>query len=94
MPGVASMVRRAYISIEGGPILQVWEPGDDVIDPPSGASFKLPAGAKLHLKVDYKKVVAGRAEGARRQEHRRPLLHGGAAVRQVDRICDDRWPEG
>ena len=55
LPGVASMVRRAYISIEGGPILQVWEPGDDVVDPPSGASFKLPAGAKLHLKVDYKK---------------------------------------
>jgi hypothetical protein len=55
LPGIASMVRRAYISIEGGPILQVWEPGDDVVDPPSGASFKLPAGAKLHLKVDYKK---------------------------------------
>jgi len=55
MPGVASMVRRAYISIEGGPILQVWEPGDDVVDPPSGAAFKIPAGAKLHLKVDYKK---------------------------------------
>ena len=49
------MVRRAYISIEGGPILHVWEPGDDVVDPPSGAAFKLPAGAKLHLKVDYKK---------------------------------------
>ena len=55
MPGVTSMVRRAYISIEGGPILQVWEPGDDVVEPPSGAAFKLPAGAKLHLKVDYKK---------------------------------------
>ena len=55
MPGVTSMVRRAYISIEGGPILQVWEPGDDVVDPPSGAAFKLPAGAKIHLKVDYKK---------------------------------------
>jgi hypothetical protein len=55
LPGVASMVRRAYISIEGGPLLQVWEPGDDAVDPPSGAAFKLPAGAKLHLKVDYKK---------------------------------------
>jgi len=54
-PGVASMVRRAYISIEGGPVLQVWEPGDDMVDPPSGAAFKLAAGAKLHLKVDYKK---------------------------------------
>ena len=55
LPGVPSMVRRAYISIEGGPMLAIWEPGDDAVDPPSGAAFKLPAGAKLHLKVDYKK---------------------------------------
>ncbi|HUR33965.1 MAG TPA: hypothetical protein VM032_09245 [Vicinamibacterales bacterium] len=55
LPGVQSMVRRAYIGVEGGPILQVWEPGDDAVDPPSGAAFKIPAGARLHLKVDYKK---------------------------------------
>jgi mono/diheme cytochrome c family protein len=55
LPGQTSMVRRAYISIEGGSLLHVWEPGDDVVDPPSGAAFKIPAGAKLHLKVDYKK---------------------------------------
>jgi hypothetical protein len=55
LPGQTSMVRRAYISIEGGALLHVWEPGDDVVDPPSGAAFKIPAGAKLHLKVDYKK---------------------------------------
>jgi len=54
-PGVASMVRRAYISIDDGPVLQVWEPGDDLVDPPSGAAFRLAPGAKLHLKVDYKK---------------------------------------
>ena len=55
MPGVASMVRRAYVSVEGGPVLAVWEPGDDGVDPPSGAAFKLAAGATLRLKVDYKK---------------------------------------
>ena len=55
LPGVASAVRRAYISVDGGPMLQIWEPGDDVVDPPSGAAFKVPAGAKLKLKVDYKK---------------------------------------
>jgi len=55
LPGQTSMVRRAYISLEGGALLHVWEPGDDVVDPPSGAAFKIPAGAKLHLKVDYKK---------------------------------------
>ena len=55
MPGISSMVRRAYISVDGGPVLAVWEPGDDAVDPPSGAAFKLAPGAKLHLKVDYKK---------------------------------------
>ena len=55
MPGVASMVRRAYVSVDGGPVLAVWEPGDDAVDPPSGAAFKLAAGATLRLKVDYKK---------------------------------------
>lgn len=55
LPGVASAVRRAYISVDGGPMLQIWEPGDDAVEPPSGAAFKVPAGAKLKLKVDYKK---------------------------------------
>ncbi|MFN7985198.1 MAG: hypothetical protein U0Q11_25440 [Vicinamibacterales bacterium] len=55
MPGIVSMVRRAYISIDGGPVLAVWEPGDDAVDPPSGAAFKLAPGAKLHVKIDYKK---------------------------------------
>jgi hypothetical protein len=54
-PGATSMVRRAYISVEGGPLLAVWEPGHDVVEPPAGAAFKIPAGAKLHLKIDYKK---------------------------------------
>ena len=55
LPGLASAVRRAYISVEGGPVLAVWEPGDDAVDPPSGAAFRLAAGAKIRLKVDYKK---------------------------------------
>ncbi len=55
MPGVTSAVRRAYLSLEGGPVLAVWEPGDDAVEPPSGAAFRIPAGAKIRLKVDYKK---------------------------------------
>jgi hypothetical protein len=55
LPGIPSMVRRAYISIDNGPMLDVWEPGDDAVTPPSGAAFKIPAGASIHLKVDYKK---------------------------------------
>lgn len=55
LPGVPTMVRRAFVSVEGGPLLALWEPGDEAIPAPSGAAFRLPAGAKLHLKVDYKK---------------------------------------
>jgi hypothetical protein len=55
LPGIPSMVRRAYIGVDGGPMLAVWEPGDDAVTPPSGAAFKIPAGANLHAKIDYKK---------------------------------------
>ena len=59
MPGIVSMVRRAYISIDGGPVLAVWEPGDDAVDPPSGAAFKLAPGAKDDKKSDGKKAAKG-----------------------------------
>jgi hypothetical protein len=55
LPGVVTMVRRAYISLDGGPLLALWEPGDDPTTPPSGAAFKLAPGAKLKVKIDYKK---------------------------------------
>lgn len=55
LPGVTTMVRRAYVRVEGGPLLTVWEPGDDAVAAPSGAAFKLAPGAKLHVKIDYKK---------------------------------------
>lgn len=55
MPGNVSMVRQATISVEGGPVLAVWQPGDDPATAPSGTAFKIPAGAKLHLHLRYKK---------------------------------------
>jgi len=55
LPGASMMVRRAHISVEGGPVLAVWEPGDDAVEPPAGAAFKLPAGSRLHVKIDYRK---------------------------------------
>lgn len=55
LPGVVTMVRRAYISVDGGPLLALWEPGDDATAAPSGAAFKLAPGAKLKVKIDYKK---------------------------------------
>lgn len=55
LPGTPSMVRRATISVDGGPVLAVWEPGDEAIATPGGSAFKIPAGAKLHAQIFYKK---------------------------------------
>ena len=55
LPGTPSMVRRATISIDNGPVLVVWEPGDEPIAAPGGTAFKIPAGANLHLQIAYKK---------------------------------------
>jgi hypothetical protein len=55
LPGTPSMVRRATIAVENGPVLAVWEPASDPIAAPGGTAFKIPAGAKLHVQVHYKK---------------------------------------
>jgi hypothetical protein len=55
VPGATSMVRDAVVMIENGPVLSAWVPGHDAIAAPSGAAFKLPAGAKLRLRIHYKK---------------------------------------
>ena len=50
-----SIVRRATISLDGGPVLAVWEPGDEAVAAPGGTAFRIPAGANLHLQLAYKK---------------------------------------
>jgi hypothetical protein len=55
LPGTPSMVRRATIAVENGPVLAVWEPASDAVAAPSGSAFKIPAGAKLRVQVHYKK---------------------------------------
>src|SRR5438094_652195 len=50
-----SMVRRAVIAVEKGPVLAVWEPGDETAAAPGGTAFRLPAGAKLSVRIHYKK---------------------------------------
>lgn len=55
LPGNAAIVRQATISVENGPVLAVWEPMDDANAAPEGAAFKVPAGAKLHVKIRYRK---------------------------------------
>lgn len=54
-PGTPSIVRDATIAIEGGSVLAVWEPGDPTMLAPRGTAFAMPAGAKLTLRVHYKK---------------------------------------
>jgi len=55
MPGTASIVRDAVISIENGPVLALWQPGGNTIAGPSGAAFRLAPGSKIHLQIHYKK---------------------------------------
>lgn len=55
MPGTASIVRDAVISIENGPVLALWEPGSDATTAPSEAAFRLAPGSKIHLQIHYKK---------------------------------------
>ena len=55
LPGDRSMVRDAVISLENGPVLATWVPGYQAIASPNGTAFKLPAAAKLTLKIHYKK---------------------------------------
>jgi hypothetical protein len=55
MPGTASIVRNAVISIESGPVLALWEPGGDTTAAPSGTAFRLAPSSKIHLQIHYKK---------------------------------------
>jgi len=55
MPGTASIVRDAVISVENGPVLALWQPGGDTMAAPSGEAFRLNPGARIHLQIHYKK---------------------------------------
>src|SRR5437899_12044066 len=44
MPGTASIVRDALISIENGPLLALWKPGSETTAAPGGAGFNLQPG--------------------------------------------------
>jgi hypothetical protein len=55
LPGNPSLVREAIVSVENGPILLTWVPGNDAAAPPAGAAFKLAAGSKLNVQIYYKK---------------------------------------
>ncbi len=55
MPGAASIVRDAAISIENGPVLALWQAGSEPMAAPTGAAIRLAPGSKMHLLIHYKK---------------------------------------
>lgn len=55
LPGTPNMVRRARISVVDGPVLALWEPGDEGMTAPEGTAFRLNPGAKIRLELFYKK---------------------------------------
>jgi hypothetical protein len=55
MPGNAAIVRDAIISIENGPVLALWQPGNDATPAPDEAGFRIAPGSKIHLQIHYKK---------------------------------------
>jgi hypothetical protein len=55
MPGTPAIVRDATIAVENGPVLAAWVPGDRPERAPKPAAFAVPAGARLQLRVHYKK---------------------------------------
>jgi hypothetical protein len=55
LPETPTMVRDAIISVDDGPTLVLWQPGNDPVAAPSGAAFRLAPSAKLHLQIHYKK---------------------------------------
>jgi hypothetical protein len=55
LPGTPDMVRQARLRIVDGPVLRVWEPGEDVTDTPRGTAFQLLVGTRIQLDIFYKK---------------------------------------
>jgi hypothetical protein len=55
LPGTASIVRSASIQVDDGPILAVWEPGDEPLLAPDGAAFALKRGDSLKVHIRYRK---------------------------------------
>ena len=55
LPGTPSMVRDAAIATEDGVVLGEWVPGYEATPAPNGTAFRLAAGAKLRVRIHYKK---------------------------------------
>jgi hypothetical protein len=90
MPGTPAIVRDATIAVGDGPVLAAWVPGDRPERTPKSAAFAVPAGARLELRIHYKKPW---------QDERKPrtdrssvglyFADGGASEKAVEAVSLD-----
>ena len=55
LPGNVPLVREAQISVEDGPVLAAWIPGEGGVTAPDAAAFRLAPGVRVHARIRYKK---------------------------------------
>ena len=55
LPSERWMVRSVTVTVEGGPLLAAWVPGEAMAPAPSGTAVKVPAHAVLKVAVHYRK---------------------------------------
>jgi hypothetical protein len=53
-PADGSIVQSAVVQVDGGPVLRMWQPDEEVTAAPLGTAFRLPAGATVRLTVRYR----------------------------------------
>ncbi|MGE0394588.1 MAG: hypothetical protein AB7P67_13565 [Vicinamibacterales bacterium] len=64
LPSDPALLRAARVSVDGGPVLGTWFPGESPGEPPAGTAFRIPAGATLQLDVQVHAPPAGSAARA------------------------------
>jgi mono/diheme cytochrome c family protein len=55
LPGDPAIVRDASVSVDGGPLVLAWVPGERAAMTPDDAGFLLPPGARLRVRIHYRK---------------------------------------
>src|SRR5713226_4349010 len=89
LPGTASMVRRATISVVNGPVLAVWIPGEAPLPSPDGMAFRVLAGAMLKVSIQYKKPWQ-EERNALTDRSAVGLYFARAPAREIESIAGDR----
>jgi hypothetical protein len=95
LPGTVTMVRRATISVEGGPVLAAWLPGlpglqgEVPLAAPDGTAFRVPARATLKVSVYYKKPWQ-EERNALTDRSAIGLYFAGSPAREIESASSDR----